>query len=117
MALNLRRVFLHSQKAAMRQMSTEAPKVTIARNILFMQRVAEAKDEAALQKIALPNVDLANLPTELSSMSGYLSLTAAAASTEKFTADPTAWQNMDFAAFAATEAQRTETWPFLLGFV
>lgn len=117
MALNLRRVLLHSQKAAVRQMSTESPKVTIARNILFMQRVAEAKDEGALQNLALPNVDLANLPSELSPMSGYLSLTATAASTEKFTADPTAWQNMDFAAFAATEAQRTETWPFLVGFV
>lgn len=103
-------------KAAQRSFSTESPKLTIARNLLMMQRIAEAKDEAALAKVTLPTVDAANLPAELSSLAGYFQLSSVAG-TGTYNKDPNAWQNMGFWDFAATEAQRDETWPFLVGFV
>ncbi len=112
---------LNNGPLARRAMSTsaESAKVTIARNILRLKEIAEAKDEAALQKIgssALPAVDTANLPKELASLSGYFSLGSVAGS-DKFIPDPKAWQNMNFFEFAGEEVKRSETWPFFVGFV
>lgn len=99
--------------------AAEAPRVTVARNILALEHVIAAKDEAALKSVlaaAAPTVDLANLPKELSQLKSYFAVQTAAGS-DKFIPDPEAWQNKDFFSFAAEEVQRSETWPFFVGFV
>ena len=96
-----------------------SPKIAIAQNIMLMKEIAGATDEAALNKVAaagLPKVDITNVPKELEEFDAYFSLSAMK-STEKFTADPKAWQNMGAWEFAGTELQRAETWPFFVGFV
>ena len=102
-----------------RAFSTEAPKTTIARNILRLSQIQAAKDESELKKVLatpLPAVEFSALPQELGGLETYFAGNATAA-TEGFKPDPKAWQNQDFFTFATVEAQRTETWPFLVGFV
>lgn len=99
--------------------SAVSPKVAIAQNILLMKEIANAADDAALIKLSaagLPKVDTASPPSELEEFKEYFALSKMS-STETFTRDPKAWQNMGFADYAGTEVQRAETWPFLVGFV
>ena len=113
-ARSVRRAFVGK-----RLFSTESTKVTIARNILLMKEISQAKDEEALTKIVAagaPSVDTANPPAELASFGPYFALSNVSAS-EKFKPDPTAWQNMALGDMAAAEASRAETWPFIVGFV
>eukprot|EP00600_Ochromonadales_sp_CCMP1393_P007428 CAMPEP_0174962344 /NCGR_PEP_ID=MMETSP0004_2-20121128/4733_1 /TAXON_ID=420556 /ORGANISM="Ochromonas sp., Strain CCMP1393" /LENGTH=126 /DNA_ID=CAMNT_0016210869 /DNA_START=159 /DNA_END=539 /DNA_ORIENTATION=- len=91
----------------------------MAQHVMLMKEISQAADEEALAKLsnsALPSIDVENPPKELEEWSTYFSLGAVGTS-EKFTPDPTAWQNMGFGDYAATEAQRSETWPFLVGFI
>jgi hypothetical protein len=97
----------------------ESPKIAIAQHILLMKEIANAQDEAALSAVSsagLPKIDFENVPKELEAFQSYFSLGSLGASA-KFTPDPTAWQNMSNADFAATEIQRAETWPFFVGFM
>lgn len=99
--------------------AAQSPKVAIAQNILLLKEIANAADEAALAKITakgLPTVDIAHPPKELDEFKSYFALSDLK-SADKFTPDPTAWQNMGAAEFAGTEVQRAETWPFFVGFV
>ena len=96
-----------------------SPKVAIAQNILMMQQIAGATDEAALTKISssgLPTIDINTPPQGFEDFKTYFAL-GSLKSNEKFTPDPTAWQNMGAADFAGTELMRAETWPFFAGFV
>lgn len=102
-----------------RNFSTESPKVTIARNLLRLQQIQGAKDENELKKVLaspLPTVDLKQLPEHFGQLDTYF-VSGAVASAGGFKPDPNSWQNQDFASFASTEAQRNETWPFLVGFM
>lgn len=99
--------------------TAESPKITLARNILLLKKISEAKDEAALSKInlsELPALDASNPPKELEDFTSYFELSKVQA-TEKFVPDPTAWQNMAPLDYAATELKRDETWPFFVGIV
>jgi hypothetical protein len=113
----LRRTIFSTAKLSVRNMSTESPKLTIARNLLMMEKVSEAETEAELQKLSLPTVDLKNLPAELASVADFFSQTSNASSGAKFEHDPKAWQNMKFLDFVQEEIKRPETWPFYVGFV
>ena len=99
--------------------AAQSPKIAIAQHILLMKEIAAAKDEAALSKISaagLSAIDINNPPKELEEFKAYFALSAIK-STDKFTPDPTAWQNMGAFDYAGTEIQRAETWPFFVGFV
>jgi hypothetical protein len=99
--------------------TASSPKIAIAQNIMLMKEIAGASDEAALAKIAaagLPTVDATNVPADLEEFKAYFALSQMKAS-DKFTADPTAWQNMGAWDYAGTELQRAETWPFFVGFM
>lgn len=110
------------RRATVRKLSAvvaESPRETVARNILLLNEIAGAKDEAALVKVAsatLPAVDFKNLPPELADVSTYFS-TSGVAVGAKFIPDPKAWQNMSFGKFAQTEVMRNETFPFFMGFM
>eukprot|EP00286_Rhodomonas_abbreviata_P001944 CAMPEP_0181291398 /NCGR_PEP_ID=MMETSP1101-20121128/1945_1 /TAXON_ID=46948 /ORGANISM="Rhodomonas abbreviata, Strain Caron Lab Isolate" /LENGTH=140 /DNA_ID=CAMNT_0023395785 /DNA_START=87 /DNA_END=509 /DNA_ORIENTATION=+ len=98
---------------------SQSPKIAIAQHIMLLKEIAAAKDDAALSAIStsnLPAIDTENLPAELEDLKTYFALSEASSS-ETFTPDPTAWQNMSPMAFAATEAVRADTWPFLVGFI
>ena len=96
-----------------------SPKTAIAQNIMLLREIASAADEAALTKIAsqgLPKISITATPKELEELKSYL-LLSELGSSEKYVADPTAWQNMSFGGSAAAELQRSETWPFAVGFL
>lgn len=104
---------------ASKSFSTLAPKAVVGQNILRLKEIGAAADEAALTKIsgsALPAFDGKNIPAELEQLRPYFELDNVAVS-EPFIPDPTAWQNKSFWDFAAEEATRAETWPFLMGFM
>ncbi len=109
-------------RVASRKLSSvvaEAPRVTVARNILLLSQISGAKDEAELAKIAsasLPAVDLKQLPEELADISTYFNASGIAVGS-KFAPDPKAWQNMDFFSFVQHEVMRKHTFPFFLGFM
>jgi len=118
MALS-RRVSTVVLRRGLSTVAVESPRVTIARNILALENVLGAKDEAALKSVltaAAPTVDIANAPQELAALKNYFAVQASAGA-DKFIPDPNAWQNKDFWSFAAEEVQRAETWPFFVGFV
>jgi hypothetical protein len=95
------------------------PKVAIAQNVMLMKEIANAADEATLNRIAssgLPAVNTANPPKELEDFSSYFSLSELKSS-EKFVRDPHAWQNKSGFDYVGTELQRAETWPFMAGFL
>jgi len=96
--------------------ATEAPRMTIAKNILQFQAMRGATNEAALAEAAKPvgNLDVANLPPAIAELEGYLSTPVAAAG-GRFSRDPTAWQNKEFVPFVADAASYTWFWPFLVG--
>lgn len=102
-----------------RNFSTESPKVSVARGLLRLAQIQGAKDENELKKVLaspLPTVDFKNLPAEFEPLGSYFAGSSVSASTG-FKPDPTSWQNQDFFSFAAAEGQRSETWPFVVGFV
>lgn len=99
--------------------SSVSPKIAIGQNILRLDAIYNAADEASLTKIAaspLPSVDPNNLPPQLQSLSGWYALDSVSAS-DKFIPDPTAWQNQGFWEFVGSEAKRDQTWPFIVGFL
>lgn len=93
-------------------------KVAIARNILLLKEISAAKDEEQLNQLLssdkLPEIDINNLPAELKDFKDYLTLSNIN-STDKFTPDSNAWQNKSFGDFAAEEATRRDTFPFIIG--
>ena len=97
-------------------MSTEAPRMTIAKNILQFQAMSAATNEAGLAEAAKPigNLDVANLPPAIAELEGYLSTPVAAAG-GSFSRDPHAWQNKEFVPMVADAAAYTWFWPFLVG--
>lgn len=101
------------QVALRRGLSTESPKMTIAKNYLLLKELSSATTETELaDKFANPPAaDMALMPAELTS---YFS-TAATSSAEPYIPDPTAWQNMPFWQYAGEEVKRAQTWPFLVG--
>eukprot|EP01041_Mallomonas_annulata_P009918 gene9918-20626_t len=110
---------LARNSVSIRKLSTlavETPRMTIAKNMLMFQHIVAAKDEKALADAAksASSLDLANIPAELNYLKGYLT-SATAASASGFEKDPKAWQNLPFKEFVVVEAQRAETWPFLVG--
>ncbi len=115
-----RRLQMNVVRSGLSSAAVESPKITIARNVLRLKQLAEAKDEAALQAAAtaaLPAVDAANLPKELASLSGLFALGGSSTTAQKYIPDPQAWQNKGFFDFAGEEVARSETWPFFVGFV
>ena len=95
------------------------PKIAIAQNIMLLKEIANAADEAALDKIAASGasaIDASALPKDLEHLESYFKLTDLKA-TGNFTPDSKAWQNMGAWDFAGTEMQRSETWPFVVGVV
>jgi len=83
-----------------------------------MELIQNAKNEAELDAAVKfnPAVDIDNLSVypELEP----LGLNAAPPKgNSSFTHDSTAWQNMSFGDYVATEAKRDETWPFIVGAV
>ncbi len=120
MSLMSRRLQMNVVRRGLSSAAVESPKITIARNVLRLKQLAEAKDEAALQAAAtaaLPAVDAANLPKELASLSGLFALGGSSTTAQKYIPDPQAWQNKGFFDFAGEEVARSETWPFFVGFV
>lgn len=100
--------------------ATQSPKLTIAKNMLRMKAISEAKTDAELEKVLsspLADIDLDNLPTELQPQSAYFGLASMTTNNDKFVHDSTAWQNKEFSDFATEELQRAETWPFFVGIV
>eukprot|EP00607_Mallomonas_marina_P004662 CAMPEP_0182428504 /NCGR_PEP_ID=MMETSP1167-20130531/23069_1 /TAXON_ID=2988 /ORGANISM="Mallomonas Sp, Strain CCMP3275" /LENGTH=142 /DNA_ID=CAMNT_0024611443 /DNA_START=140 /DNA_END=568 /DNA_ORIENTATION=- len=92
------------------------PRVTIGKNLILFQHIAAAKDEATLAGLSKtsPDLDLANIPSELSYIKTYLT-SATADTVAGYKGDPKAWQNLPFEEFVVVEAGRAETWPFLVG--
>lgn len=94
------------------------PRVAFAKNYLKMELIQNAKNEAELDAAVKfnPAVDMDNLSVypELEAL-GLNSAPPKGDST--FTHDSTAWQNMNFGDYVATEAKRDETWPFIVGAV
>ena len=102
-----------------KSMSTESPKILMAQNLLRLTEVkaaGSAEDLAKLDSSPLTSIDLNALPTVLVPYKPYFDL-GKVSSSDEYIPDPTAWQNMSFWDFAAVEAQREETWPFLVGVV
>jgi hypothetical protein len=101
-----------------RKFSSETPKARIARNLLRLSQIQNAKDENELKKIVaspLPTVDLKHLPGELAALDVYFAASSTVGGT--FVADKTAWQNRGMLSVAAEEATRSENWPFIVGFL
>lgn len=96
--------------------AVENPRFTIAKNILTYNNIKAATNEAELDAAikSSPAVDPEALPESIANMKEYLTA-APEAGGEGFKADPTAWQNMDFASYVGVEATRDMTWPFLVG--
>jgi hypothetical protein len=110
---------LSSAVLAKRAFSSVSPKVSIGQNFLRLEEIFNAADEAALTKVAaapLPSVDPNNLPAQLKSLSGWYALDTVSTS-DKFIPNPNAWYNKNFWDYAAGEAMRYETWPFIMGFL
>ena len=98
-------------------LSSESPRVAIAKDMLKFEAIAKSTSDAELaaaSKLA-PSIDTAALPSSISHLKGFLSQASNSSST--FVKDPNAWQNLSFGAFAAKEAGRKETYPFLIGAV
>lgn len=93
----------------------DTPREAVARNLLLHKAISEAKTEEQLAKlVAAPLPALTAEGVQQLGLSDYLQRDFAPSVT-KFTPDPTAWQNMKGADYVFTEAQRSETWPFLVG--
>jgi hypothetical protein len=90
----------------------------IAKNLLALRSIAQAKDEKQLAAAlnTTVTVDLKHLPEELASLATYFQSGTAAAG-GKFVPDPTAWQNKSILEIAQHEVRREQTWPFVVGFV
>ena len=97
---------------------SESPRITIAKNLLKLNAVRAATDEASLQKALTANydVDFHALPGEIQPLGSYFAAAPAAGATGGFVQDKTAWQNMNLLDYVGTESQRDETWPFLVGY-
>lgn len=103
-------------KVAVRKFSTEAPRETVARNMLLYRAVRESKSIAELEALAkgpLPKLDAASV--EALGLETYVNRSVASNST-KFVKDGSAWQNLAGNGKYVAEASRAETWPFLFGF-
>lgn len=100
------------------EVSTESPRVAIAKSMLLYEAVAKATSEAELLAVTkmTPKVDITSLPPSIAHLKEYLSVSPAASS-KGYVKDPNAWQNMEISSYIATEAGRGETWPFLVGAV
>ena len=99
----VRRVLLQPKSfRAFSDVATVSPAATIAKNVAVMEAAGAAKDDAALA--AALNATAA--------VEGGASVTSAGG---KFEPDPTAWQNMSFGDYVATEAGREHTLPFVIG--
>ena len=98
-------------------LSSESPRVAIAKNMLKYEAIAKATSEAELAAASKlsPSIDTAALPSSIGHLKGFLSQTSSSSST--FVKDPSAWQNLSFGAFAVKEAGRKETYPFIIGAV
>ena len=96
--------------------AAEAPRDTIAKNAVKFAAIRNAGNEAALDAAikAQINVDAANLPAEISTLSRYLT-SGSAGGLEKFTKNAAAWQNLSFDAAFGRESGRQDAWPFLAG--
>ncbi len=94
----------------------EAPRMTIAKNILAYEAMSAAKTDAALAEASKPvaSLDVNNLPASIAELKDYLSTSSANAGTG-FKPNPEAWQNKDFGPMVAEEAGYTWFWPFLFG--
>ena len=116
MAFALRRLALSSASKRCFSVAVEAPKTTVGRHLLQLENIGAAKSVEDLQKIAaaLPAFNAEKLPESLADMSQYFN-SGAAASSEKFVHDKTAWQNMSYGDFIGTEVKRAATWPFIVG--
>lgn len=92
-----------------------SPREVIVSNILKLTAINKATDDASLDaSLRQIAIDPHNLPEEVQGLEHYL-LGANTAVSEKFSKDPTAWQNLPFWESVALEVGRLETWPFLVG--
>eukprot|EP01042_Synura_sphagnicola_P007684 gene7684-9842_t len=110
-----------ASKFAVRKLSTEvakeSPRETVARNLLLYRAIRDAKSVEELQAIAkgpLPKLDAAAV--ENLGLQGYLTRSFSSSSS-KFAKDATAWQNLSLSESISAESARTDTWPFVFGFV
>ena len=106
---------LRLSKRTFSSVVAEGPRMTIAKNIIAFNKIASAKDDAALSAASTTavSINVAEQQPELKGLEGYLSSGPAAGAA--FVKDPTAWQNMELSAFVSTESARADTWPFLVG--
>lgn len=98
-------------------MAKESPRETVARNLLLYRAIRDAKSVEELQAIAkgpLPKLDAAAV--ENLGLQGYLTRSFSSSSS-KFAKDATAWQNLSLSESISAESARTDTWPFVFGFV
>jgi hypothetical protein len=90
--------------------------MTIAQNIVAMNAITAATDDAAIVAAAKASsraVDVAALPAELAGFESYLANAAAASSS--YAKDSSSWHNQSFFDLVVAEASRESTWPFLVG--
>jgi len=87
---------------SMSGLAETSPAAAIAKNAAVLQSMSAASDEAGLE--AAKNVTVEAAP-----------VAAATAAGAAFQADPTAWQNMAMGDYIATEAGRSDFYPFLIG--
>lgn len=94
---------------------TASPREIIVSNILKLNSINNAKDDASLDaSLKSITIDIHNLPEEVQGLEHYL-MGANTSVAEKFSYDPKAWQNLPFWDSVALEVGRLETWPFLVG--
>jgi hypothetical protein len=97
--------------------SVEAPRLTIAKNVLICDELAGAKTSTELEAALKVShqINTLALPTPLLGLGAYIAGTTKEAAVAGFVADKAAWQNMAVADYVQTEAVRADTWPFLVG--
>lgn len=91
-------------------------RLVIVSNILKAQAIRAATTEEELNKAINGKYDvtLDTLPSEAAVFKDYLS---SAPVNEKYNPNPNFWHNKPFAEMVVEEAQRAETWPFIVGIV
>lgn len=95
----------------------ENPRFKIASNLLKLQAIRAASDEASLKAAVEAKyvIDPSKLPADLKPLEGYLA--SAPPASGKFQYNSEFWQNKPFLEYVQIEAQRDYTWPFLVGAV
>lgn len=95
------------------------PRVTIMQNMLSLESIMNAKDEASLMAAttAVHEIDPKCLPPSLEGMERYLAATPKSDVSEGYMRNPKYWQNETFWGFWRAEFNRPFFMPFVKAFV